>query len=69
MDFAIGLPSLPSALSPGSLPYAEALGSEEMFSSASFHVREQVAGNGMMIPQVCAWMLYCSSNTVRKDKL
>lgn len=66
VDACMGWPAIRL---PGNNVYADAVGMDDMFSEASPHARRQLAGNGMMLPQVMAWLLYVYSHTVRKDRL
>jgi hypothetical protein len=66
MDMCMGWPTI---VTPDNAVYASALGLGSSLEGASSMGRRRLAGNGMMMPQVMAWMLYIASHAVRKDRL
>ena len=66
LDMCMGWPTI---VTPDNAVYASALGLGSSLEGASSMGRRRLAGNGMMMPQVMAWMLYIASHAVRKDRL
>jgi hypothetical protein len=59
----------PSIVRPEKADLAKALGLEASLQHVSRAARRSLAGNGMMLPQVMAWLLYVFSNVARRAKL
>ena len=66
VDLCMGWPSI---VRPENADIAKALGLEASLQHVSRAARRSLAGNGMMLPQVMAWLLYVFSNVARREKL
>ena len=66
VDFAMGWPSF--RMSQNQMYYDE-LDISAMFGGQSARQSRLLAGNGMMLPQLLAFYLYCFCHCVRRDKL
>ena len=66
VDFAMGWPAIDNDHNEA---FASRLGLQKVYQDIGRHGRNHLSGNGMMLPQLLAWKLYCMSNTVRRSSL
>ena len=66
IDFCVGWPSI---VTKANRQYHDLLQMDTTFGESSGRVRRSLAGNGMCLPQVYAWLLYSFGNLVRKPCL